>query len=93
MLALAGDRQVEHQDGADFAAVLVDDILAPATIDAEGVRWSNHEHRATPSALEPRHGWAMGNAGIVRELLRHVRSHTGQDLAHAVAWPDQHPGG
>jgi hypothetical protein len=32
----------------------------------------------------------MGNAGIVRELLRHVRITDGRDPAYAVAWPD-HP--
>jgi hypothetical protein len=50
--------------------VLVEDVAARATVDADGVPWSNHEHRATPAALDPRTGWAMGNAGIIRELLR-----------------------
>jgi hypothetical protein len=30
----------------------------------------------------------MGNAGIVRELLRFARAGTGRDTAYAVAWPD-----
>ena len=47
------------------------------------------EHRATPSGLEPECGWASGSAGIVRELLRHVRIVDGGDPSYAVAWPDQ----
>jgi hypothetical protein len=66
------------------------DLAARATVDVHGVRWSNHEHRVTPSALEPRTGWVMGNAGIVRELLRFARASTGIDPAYAVPWPD-HP--
>lgn len=49
------------------------------------------EHRATPSALEPCTGWAMGNAGIVRELLRFVRLSRGGDPGYAFTWPDQPP--
>lgn len=88
VLALACDRQVENGDGLDFAHVLVADLMSRATVDAHGVRWSNVEHRTTPSLLEPRTGWAMGNAGIVRELLRFVRAGRGGDPAYAIAWPD-----
>jgi hypothetical protein len=88
VLALACDRQVEHGDGLDFADVLVADLAARATRDAEGARWSNVEHRVTPGTLEPRIGWAMGTAGIVRELLRFARAGTGRDPAYAVALPD-----
>ena len=91
VLALAGDREVERGDGHDLAAVLVADLHDRATFDADGARWSNHEHRADPPDLPPRHGWAMGNAGIVRELLRHVRIVEGRDPAYAVAWPDHPP--
>ena len=90
VLALACDRMVERGDGAEFAGVLVDDLTVRASVDASGVRWSNYEHRATPSTLEPRSGWAMGSAGIIRELLRYARITTGGDQAYAVAWPD-HP--
>ncbi|GAA3787283.1 hypothetical protein GCM10022403_022500 [Streptomyces coacervatus] len=89
VLALACDRMAEQDDGAGFAQVLVADIVARATRDSDGTRWSNVEHRATPSALEPRTGWAMGNAGIVRELLRFVRIGRGGDPAYAFRWPDQ----
>ncbi|MFF4500956.1 lanthionine synthetase LanC family protein [Streptomyces sp. NPDC001401] len=91
VLALACDRMAEQNDGAGFAQVLVADIVARATRDGDGTRWSNFEHRATPSDLEPHTGWAMGNAGIVRELLRFVRLSRGGDPAYAFDWPDQPP--
>jgi hypothetical protein len=72
-----------------FADVLVADLVDRATRDATGCRWSNVEHRATPSILEPRTGWAMGSAGIVRELLRYARIGTDRDPGYRVAWPDQ----
>ncbi|GAA0528093.1 hypothetical protein GCM10010172_05830 [Paractinoplanes ferrugineus] len=90
VLALACDRHVEQGEPLGFARVLVDDLSSRASVDAAGVRWSNHEHRATPSTLEPHAGWAMGNAGIVRELLRFARITSGADPAYAVPWPD-HP--
>jgi hypothetical protein len=91
VLALACDRHVEQAEGLDFGGVLAGDLAQRATVDADGVYWSNHEHRATPSTLDPRTGWAMGNAGIIRELLRFARASTGRDPAYAVPWPD-HPG-
>ncbi|WP_218854835.1 lanthionine synthetase LanC family protein [Paractinoplanes atraurantiacus] len=91
VLALACDRHVEQGTPLDFAHVLVDDLIARATVDAKGARWSNHEHRVTPSDLPPEAGWAMGNAGIVRELLRFVRLTRGTDPAYAVPWPDHPP--
>jgi Lanthionine synthetase C-like protein len=90
VLALACDRHAEQAEGLEFADVLVADLAARATVDASGARWSNHEHRATPSALDPRTGWAMGNAGIIRELLRFARASAGRLPACAVPWPD-HP--
>jgi hypothetical protein len=90
VLALACDRIVERGDDFDFSNALVDDLTARATVDDAGVRWSNHEHRATPSDLEPRAGWAMGNAGIIRELLRFARLSEGGAAGYAVPWPD-HP--
>lgn len=90
MLALACDRIVERGDDFAFADVLVNELAARAIVDDAGVRWSNHEHRATPSDLEPRAGWAMGNAGIVRELLRYVRLGDRGASGYAIPWPD-HP--
>lgn len=89
VLALACDRIVEHGDSFQFADVLVDDLTMRATIDEAGARWSNYEHRATPPELEPLCGWAMGGAGIVRELLRYARLNVGGFNGYAVEWPDQ----
>lgn len=91
VLALACDRHVEQGDDLAFADILVGDLAARATVDAEGARWSNHEHRATPSTLIPRPGWAMGNAGIIRELLRYARLRHQQDPLYAITWPDHLP--
>jgi hypothetical protein len=90
VLALACDRIVERGDDFGFSNVLVDDLTVRAIVDDAGVRWSNHEHRAAPSDLEPRSGWAMGNAGIIRELLRYARLSDGGAHGYAVPWPD-HP--
>jgi hypothetical protein len=89
VLALACDRIIERGGDFDFANVLVDDLTARATVDDAGVRWSNYEHRATPSDLEPRAGWAMGNAGITREVLRYARLSQGGAAGCGVPWPDQ----
>ncbi|KOU59301.1 lanthionine synthetase C family protein [Streptomyces sp. MMG1533] len=89
VLALACDRMAEQDDGHDFAAVLVADLTARAIRDADGARWSNFEHKVTPGDLEPRTGWAMGNAGIARELMRFARLNRGGDPDYAFAWPDQ----
>jgi hypothetical protein len=67
------------------------DLTTRATADADGTRWSNYEHRASPGMLAPRTGWAMGNAGIIRELLRHARIQEGRDPGYAIAWPDHPP--
>lgn len=89
VLALACDRMAEQDDPPDFARVLVADLVSRATRDTAGARWSNIEHKAVPSTLEPQAGWAMGNAGIARELLRFVRLERGGDPSYAFTWPDQ----
>lgn len=91
VLALACDRIVESGDGFGFADGLVDDLVARSTRDGAGARWSNHEHRRQPPDLDPRPGWAMGNAGIVRELLRYARLCRGLPGEYAVAWPEHPP--
>lgn len=91
VLALALDRIVEKGDAFDFADLLVDDLTSRATIDRSGAAWSNHEHRASPPTLAPGPGWAMGNAGIVRELLRYARLCSNQPDAYAIPWPDHPP--
>ncbi|MGH7643051.1 MAG: lanthionine synthetase LanC family protein [Candidatus Dormibacteria bacterium] len=89
VVALACDRLVEGKDGLDFGEVLVADLGERVTRGSLGARWSNVEFRATPSTLEPRTGWAMGNAGIIRELLRFARAGSGRDPDYAVTFPDQ----
>jgi hypothetical protein len=89
VLALACDREVESGDGLGFADLLAADIGQRATVDSSGARWSNYEHRVSPPELEPRPGWAMGNAGLIRELLRYTRIADGRDPSYAVQWPDQ----
>jgi hypothetical protein len=91
VLALASDRIAERGDNFDFANVLVDDLTARATVDDAGVRWSNYEHRASPRNLRPRAGWTMGNAGILRELLRYVRLSEGGPAGYAIHWPTTPP--
>ena len=87
VLALALDRYAEGPGDLTFADVLVADLADRATIDGAGVRWSNVEHRETPSTLLPRTGWAMGTAGIVRELLRYARD----GGPYAIPLPDHPP--
>lgn len=89
VLAFACDRYVERDHDLNFARILVKDLCDRATVDAEGARWSNFEHRVDPSELEPRTGWAMGNAGIIRELLRFERINDGRSRDYYVPWPDQ----
>jgi Lanthionine synthetase C-like protein len=91
VLALACDRQAEQEDGLPFADVLVGDLAARATVDPNGARWSNYEHRASPPVLAPRTGWAMGNAGIIQELLRYARIRSHPVSGYAIAWPDHPP--
>ncbi len=91
VLALACDQQAEHGDGLAFADILASDLAGQATADSDGARWNNYEHRASPATLAPRTGWAMGNAGIIRELLRHARLQDGRDPGYALAWPDHPP--
>jgi hypothetical protein len=91
VLALACDLFAEGSADLGFATVLVDDLRERATVDAAGARWCNEEHRVTPSTLAPRRGWAMGNAGIARELLRFARLSSGRDGGYAVDWPDHPP--
>lgn len=89
VLGTALDRIVERGDDFGFAEVLVADLAARAVTDADGACWSNYEHRADPPDLPPRPGWAMGNAGILRELLRYVRLQRGVGTGYAIQWPDQ----
>lgn len=89
VLALACDRMAESGEGGDFAAALVDSLASHAITDADGTRWSNHEHTADTPDLEPRLDWSHGNAGIVPELIRYARVATGRGDDYAVRVPHQ----
>ncbi|MGA7987008.1 MAG: lanthionine synthetase LanC family protein [Candidatus Dormiibacterota bacterium] len=90
VLALAMDlRRDGVIENLDFAGTLVADLLDHATIDADGARWSNVEYRNPEPDLEPQPGWAHGNAGIIRELLRYAASGDGKPPPYRVTWPDQ----
>jgi hypothetical protein len=90
VLALACDRQVERGDGRDFA-----DSSSPTSRPARrpmprASAGPTSNTRDTPSDLAPATGWAMGNAGIIRELLRHARITANRDPQYAIPFPD-HP--
>jgi Lanthionine synthetase C-like protein len=89
VLALALDLRSEGTADLDFADTLVADLRSRAIIDSGGARWSNLEYRNQPPQLEPQPGWAHGNAGIIRELLRYTGSVDGVPPDYYVAWPDQ----
>jgi lantibiotic modifying enzyme len=90
VLALALDLRSDAViDDLDFAGTLVADLRGRATIDADGARWSNVEYRNPDPDLEPQVGWAHGNAGIIRELLRYAASGDGIPPPYRVSWPDQ----
>lgn len=89
VLALALDLRSDGVTDLDFAHTLVTDIQGRATLDADGARWSNVEYRNQPPELDPQTGWAHGNAGIIRELLRFAGSVDGVPPAYRIPWPDQ----
>jgi Lanthionine synthetase C-like protein len=91
VLALACDRHAEQAGDLSFAHILATDLASRAVVDDRGACWSNVEYRASPPSLAPRTGWAMGNAGIIRELLRYARLLGGQDPDYAIGWPDHPP--
>ncbi|WP_198412645.1 lanthionine synthetase LanC family protein [Nocardioides mangrovicus] len=89
VLALASDRRAELDDDPTFGRLLVADLERRAVRTSAGVCWRNTEHTAAQPLLPSRSGWAMGNAGIARELLRWTRVEAGGDPRYAVALPDQ----
>jgi hypothetical protein len=58
------------------------------------MRPARRQHDSQRGCLKPaaagRHHIAVGNAGILRELLRYTRASTGGPTDYAVPWPD-HP--
>ncbi|GIG66899.1 lanthionine synthetase LanC family protein [Phytomonospora endophytica] len=91
VLATVGDLMVERGIDGAFAETLVADLDVQATVDGDMFCWANYEYRDTPPQLDPRAGWSMGGAGIVRELIRWKRLTTGGDPGYVVPLPDQPP--
>jgi Lanthionine synthetase C-like protein len=89
VLALALDLNADGVADLDFADTLVADLRSRAIIDSDGARWSNVEYRNEAPDLEPQIGWAHGNAGIVRELIRYAAVVEGAPFRYCVPWPDQ----
>lgn len=69
----------------DFARVMVDDLVARATTDASGTRWSNVEFRVDPPVLPPQTTWLQGASGIGSTLLRLHRHLQGDPWV--LRWP------
>jgi hypothetical protein len=87
VLALALDRWADGSADRAFTDVLVADLADRAITTDDGACWRHHDFRT--GDLPPEPGWAMGNAGIVRELLRYDRLASGGEPAYAVSLPDQ----
>jgi len=74
-----------HEDDLTFARLMVDDLLQRATIDGDGMRWSNYEFRAPEPNLPPETTYMQGAAGIGSTLLRMHRHISGDEWV--VRWP------
>jgi lantibiotic modifying enzyme len=87
---MALDRYQETGDAGwlEWSAALADDVLGRSITDADGVRWSHTEHRASPPELPPAVGWMQGAAGIAGWLLRLGRVRRDR-AAQRLSWPDQ----
>ena len=81
-------QQTGRPDLLAFAHLLADDILARATRDEHGTRWSFVEHRNDEPELPPEAGWMQGAAGIAAFLYRlHRVDHHGI-AAPRIPWVD-----
>jgi len=69
-----------------FARRVTDQILAKATRDEMGTRWTHAEHRVQPGNLAAQTGWMQGAAGIGAWLLRLDGVDRGRDVF--VKFPD-----
>ncbi len=81
-------QQTGRPDLLDFAHVLADDILARATVDTAGARWSFTEHRNDEPDLPPDPGWMQGAAGIAAFLYRLHRVDQLGAAAPRIPWVD-----
>ncbi len=62
---LFGDRQY-----LDFSYAMTNDLLARATVENDGLKWTQAEHRRRPELLQAQTGLMQGAAGIGLWLLR-----------------------
>jgi hypothetical protein len=69
-----------------FARRVTDQILARATRDEAGTRWTHAENRVQPANLTAQTGWMQGAAGIGGWLLR--LDGFGRGRAPLVTFPD-----
>jgi lantibiotic modifying enzyme len=87
---MALDRYQETGEAGwlEWSGALADDVLGRSITDADGVRWSHTEHRASPPELPPSVGWMQGAAGISGWLLRLARVRRDRE-ARRLPWPDR----
>ncbi len=52
-----------------YARVVADDVLARATGDGDGFKWTQAEHRVRPELLQAQTGFMQGAAGVGMALL------------------------
>jgi lantibiotic modifying enzyme len=69
-----------------FAKRVAKDLLARATVDEQGMRWVQCEHRIYPKLLQAQTGYAQGAAGIGILLLRLDARERGRELR--ITLPD-----
>lgn len=69
------------RDDLDFAIAMTDDLLARATVDDKGMRWSNIEFRNDNPVLPPLTGFMQGASGIGIWLLKLHRYLQGDDTS------------
>ncbi len=79
-------RRTGDADHLAFARLMSDDIVDRATVDDDGVRWSNIEHRLPNPVLPPDCGQMQGAAGIASWLFELDR-HLNGDGSYR-RWPD-----
>jgi lantibiotic modifying enzyme len=79
-------RRTGDADHLAFARLMSDDIVDRATVDGDGVRWSNIEHRRPDPVLPPDPGQMQGAAGIASWLFELDRFVSGD--ASYRRWPD-----
>jgi len=80
----------QEDDDLAFAVELIDDLLARATVDDHGMRWSNVEIRSNPAELPAETTFFHGASGVGVTLLRLSRHLEGDptliDWPHSPSW-------